>query len=279
MNIRRITILLILALYAISNVNAQEKPPWPIDSSKSEKYKKEILSRNPQERINAAMYLMFLSADEIGPDLMNDIVNLLFKEEERMNKVRKEMGYSDGTVFGEDPKSGESGASYIGYLCTIVGKSGNLKALPLLMKYSTHGKYLVGYGEEAVKYFFEGIERWSSMPHRLGYLLNILGYWLADKKEGYIARGATREQIKAELIKRALSDKEYIVKSIAVKVLTKATDGDLIPVFEKIAANDPWHFEEGLERPTDKKPAPGKKVLRYPLRELAKGEIEKRSKK
>ncbi len=279
MNIRRITILLILALYAISNVNAQEKPPWPIDLSKSEKYKKEILSRNPQERRSAAMYLRFLTADEIGPDLMNDIVNLLFKEEERMNKVRKERGLPDGVIFAEDPGAGESGASYILDLCEIVGKSGNLKALPLLMKYGTHGKDLVGYGEETVKYFFEGLERWSSKPNYVASLLNVLDYWLADKKEGYNARGATREQIKAELIKRALSDKEYEVKSIAVWVLTKATDGDLIPVFEKIAANDPWHFEEGLERPTDKKPAPGKKVLRYPLRELAKGEIEKRSKK
>jgi len=277
MNIRKIFVLLIFALSPILNLQAQEESRL-IDLTKLEIYKQKILSPNVRERMVAASYLRFVSANQIGASLMNGIIDLLMKEEDRLNKIRKEKGLSEGTIIGEDPTSGEDGAVYFLDLCEIVGKSGNLKMLPLLIRYATRGKALVGYGEEAVEYFFEGIRKSANKPHYLGYFLSVLGYWLENKKEGYNAQEPIRDQIKAELIKHALSDKEYVVRFSAVMALRKASDDDLIPVLEKIAADDPWHFEEGLKSPTDKNPAPGKKALRYPLREIAQNELAKRKK-
>jgi hypothetical protein len=75
-----------------------------------------------------------------------------------------------------------------------------------------------------------------------------------------------------------LSDKEFTIKFAAVIALSKVGDEDLISVFQKIATDDPWHLDDGMDRPTDRESVPGKKVLRYPLREIAQKEMSKRQK-
>jgi hypothetical protein len=271
----KVMIFLVSSSFAFSNFSAQDS--WPPSRSHIDTYRQKILSPDIKERAVAAQFLTYFSAEEIGPVFMNKIIDLLLMEEDRLNKTRKALGLSDGAIYFENLK-GEAGAEYIGDLCFIVGKSGNIKMLPLLIKYAVPGKALVGYGEEAVDYYFEGIKKSSSKPHAAAFYLNVLGYWLQEKKEGYTARGETRNQIKAELIKRALSDNNYTVKSSAIEALSKIDDEDLISIFKRIASNDPWHLEEGLVGPTDKEPSSGKKVLRYPLREIAQKELEKRRK-
>jgi hypothetical protein len=157
----------------------------------------------------------------------------------------------------------------------IVGKTQDVSILPLLIEHHFHPELVADFGEIAVDPVIQALKTESNDIRRslaIHCLKNMLN---KDKNEGYIAQGRTRDKIKATLIEYALYEKEYSIRRNAVVALVQAGDADLIPVLEKIAANDPFHLVEGWRMPTDREPPPGKKVLGYPIRELARKELER----
>lgn len=275
---RKIEAIAFALSVSILNVPAQVYER-PINQQEKEKYLKDILSLNVLERRQAASRLRYISTKEIDPRLMGRIVELLRNEENRLENAQKERGYPKGTLFGDIFGGGEEGATYILDLCELVGKSGDLGILPILIEHETRPDFLTGYGEETAVLFFKEIDNARGKPRHLSYFLRVFGFWLDDnKKDGFNAKGDIRNRIKTELLKWVYPGTESVARTAAALALSKAQDNDLIPVFEKIAAMDPLHTEEGREGPTDRAPAPGVKVLRYPIREIAKSWLEKRRK-
>jgi len=60
-----------------------------------------------------------------------------------------------------------------------------------------------------------------------------------------------------------------------VKSLGDSGDRDFIPVLEKVAESDPYKVERDPIPGVDKDVPPGKKVIRYPVRNDAKKALEK----
>ncbi len=237
------------------------------------KYYEKLSSPNIVERMKAVDYFSRLSRREIGEENAERFIDYFEEESNRIKAAQK----NENIPFGAIPKSlfpePESFLNYITNLCLLAGKSGNIRAIPILMEYQAPPEAYSEFGEEAVLPFIKNIGDPRQANNYLHY--RVLGYWLEDKKLGYTTTGKIRKSLKDILIK-GLALNNYSVCLFAIAALRRATDEDLIPIFDKIAKSDPWHLEESAKGPTDRIPAPGAKVLRYPLREIAKSWLEKR---
>jgi hypothetical protein len=275
--------ILVVVFAALALQNLAQDTAGKLADQNRVAYRKLLRSHNIQDRITAVAYFSRLSREEIGKDLMNELVEFIVAEPERWKEANKASGSSPYAVPsslypGGIDTEGDWFLLYLEKIFTIAGKSGDIRTLPFLIEYFAPPKQLVGFGEEAVAPYFEALHRPGiSIGMKAGYL-RVLGYWISGKKEGYNPEGKVREKIKRELITSATQDTWYWVRLEAAIWLAQAPDEDLLPIFERIASNDPWNFQEGIKGPTDKIPAPGKKVLRYPLREIARAELEKRRK-
>ena len=263
--------LMLFIIAAESNTQTRIR----IDLSKKEYYRQRLSSTNLEERMVAASYFAAYPPEALDSGLMKEIIDLLLKEEDHLNRIRKELGLLDNAFYDRNHEGNEDAAIYILDLLKIVGKSGDQRLLPLHIKYGTQPTELVGYGEETALLFLDRLEK--SLEHR-AYYIHCLGYWIIEKKEGYTARGILRDQIKNMIIESVQTEKEYASRFAAVAALMRIQDEDIIPILKKISTSDPWHYIEGLNRPTDEISAPGAKVLRYPIRELAQRELAKRTK-
>ncbi|MCX6562445.1 MAG: hypothetical protein NTU60_02440 [Candidatus Aminicenantes bacterium] len=276
MKICKIAIAVIFCLYLVLPSYSQETSLSQQAAKIKENYLK-LKSPDIKERMRAVEYLSHVSTNEIGINMIDEFIDFFAEESARIKAAQKAENISFGTIPKTLFPDGEEFLTYKGNLCILAGKSGNLRALPLLIEYYAHPDAYVGFGEDAVQPFLEAMKKSDPSHEFLFYL--VLKYWLSNKNEGYNASGATRKTIKDVLIEKALYNKDPDNRFSAVRALIVANDEDMVPVLREIAENDPGHYEEGKKEIIDKALPAGEKASRYPIRELAKAELEKRGKK
>jgi hypothetical protein len=247
-------------------------------AKKQEEFFLKLRSQDLNERYRALYYFNQLTLEEMGQDVIDEAMRL-FQEAIEKKKIFAEFANRPGKIEDKVPKellyiNSEEFGQYYSLLGRIVGKSKDVKYLPLLLRFYFNADVISNYGDIAVNPVINELTTSTNTVHRILAIVT-LRRMLEGKKEGYVARGETREKIKKELIDIALAEKDYDVRVSAVFALTKAGDEDLIPALEKIALSDPFHFEEGSRVATDRELPPGKKAIRYPIRDLARMELEK----
>ena len=245
---------------------------------KIEEYYSKLQSPDLTDRYSAVYYLSQYP-ERLNKKIINTVIDLFMMEIERIKKFNKLLK-QPGRIENKVPKellyiNSETYGLYWVDLCNIVGKSKEARVLPLLAEYHPDPRLLNdNFGELAVDPVIH-ILKTSDNSGRRANQARVLGYLLEDKKEGYIARGETRERIKKELITCAVTDKEHTVRFSAATALGKSGDSDVIPILEKIAQTDPYHFETKAAAGIDKDVAPGQPVTRYPVRFAAQEALKK----
>lgn len=245
---------------------------------KTEEYYLKLRSPDLNERYFAAQYFSQLKTKEIGQRIKDEVVDLFMREAERVNKFT-ELASKPGRAKDKIPKellyiNSEQFAQYYGFLATIIGESRDERALPLLAENYPDPRVLNKFGSLAVDPVITALRTSENDTKRHSEVL-VLSYILEDKKEGYIANGEKRDKIKKILIECALSDRAFFVRASAVRALGNSGDQDLLPVLEKIAISDPYHFETKAAAGIDKDVAPGQPITRYPIRLTAQEALKK----
>jgi hypothetical protein len=256
---------------------AQTKVDPELEKKIEENYLK-LQSADFNERYWASYFFSQLKKEELPQKVMDKAIDLFMKEIERI-KVFSELLKKPGRIEDNIPKElleinrSEMHAQYFGYLCKIVGKSGDLRVLPLLVDYHLDSSVLIDFGELAVEPVINVLKTSNNDTRKMG-AISVLKDFLKDKEEGYVASGEMREKIKKVLID-AVSDKDMWTRSAVVLALGDSGDRDFIPILEKVAESDPYQVERKPIPGRDKDVPPGKKVIAYPVREDAKEALEK----
>jgi hypothetical protein len=277
---------ILLAISIICFISILPSSPLPQEQAKAdlelekkieENYLK-LQSEDFNERYLAVHFFSQLKKEELSQKVMDRAIELFMKEIERL-KVFSELLKKPGRVEDNIPKElleinrSEMHAQYFGYLCKIVGKSGDLRVLPLLVDYHLDSSVLIDFSELAVEPVINVLKT-ADNPGRRASAILVLKDFLKDKEEGYVASGEAREKIKKAMID-AVSDKEWDVRGVVVKALGESGEKDFIPVLEKVAESDPYKVERDPIPGVDKDVPPGKKVIRYLIRNDAKKALEK----
>jgi translation initiation factor 2 beta subunit (eIF-2beta)/eIF-5 len=256
---------------------AQTKVESDLDKRIEENYLK-LESADFIERYWAAYFFSQLKKEELPQKVMDRAIELFTKEIERL-KVFSELLKKPGRVEDNIPKElleinrSEMHHHYYEYLCKIVGKSGDLRVLPLLVDYHLDSSVLIDFGELAVDPVINVLKTSDNDTRKMSAIFALRDF-LKDKEEGYIASGEAREKIKKALVE-AVSDKGMWTRAAVVKALGESGDRDFIPVLEKVAESDPYKIERDPIPGVDKDVPPGKKVIRYLIRNDAKKALEK----
>jgi hypothetical protein len=251
-----------------------------VESEQEKKIDESYLKlRSPDfvERARAVAYFSQFKKDELSQNVVNEIIDLFIKETERL-KQYEELTRVPGMTKDRLPKelqyiNTEAFGPYLSNLCKIVGESGDLRVLPLLVNYHLYSEFVINFGELAVEPVIN-VLRTADNPTRRVSAIFVLRDFLKDKEEGYVASGEAREKIKKAMID-AVSDKEWDVRGVVVKALGESGEKDFIPVLEKVAESDPYKVERDPIPGVDKDVPPGKKVIRYLIRNDAKKALEK----
>jgi len=261
-----------------SSTLAQEptKVSLELDKKIEENYLK-LQSEDFKERDSAVYFFSQLKKEELSQKVMDRAIEIFMKEVERI-KIFNELIKKSGRIEEKVPKellyiNSEEYGMYWVYLCRIVGKSGDLRVLSLLVDYHLDSQVLIGYGELAVEPVINVLKT-ADNPTRKVSAIRVLRDFLKEKEEGYVARGEARQKIEKAMID-AVSDKEQWIRSSAVRALGESGDKDFIPILEKVAESDPYKIERDPIPGVDKDVPPGKKVIRYPIRNDAKKALEK----
>lgn len=257
-------------------IEGQTKVDPELEKKIEENYLK-LQSADFRERYGAVHFFSQLKKEELPQKVMDRAIEMFMKEVERI-KIFNELIKKPGRIEEKMPKelleiNSESYQQYYGYLCKIVGKSGDLRVLPLLVNYCLDPDIIINFGDLAVEPVINVLKT-ADYPTRRASAILVLGDFLKNKEEGYVASGEAREKIKKALID-AVSDKEWFVRSVVLKAFGESGDRDFIPILEKVAQNDPYQIERKPIPGVDKDVPPGKKVIAYPIREDAKEALEK----
>jgi hypothetical protein len=255
---------------------AQIKVEPDLEKKIEENYLK-LQSSDLMERYWAGYFFSQLKKEELPQKVMDRAIELFMKEIERI-KIFNELIKKPGRIEEKVPKelleiNSEEFHQYYGYLCHIVGESGDLRVLPLLVDYHLDSPVLINFGELAVEPVINVLKTADNPTRRISAIL-VLRDFLKDKKEGYVASGEAREKIKKAMIE-AVSDKDMWTRSAVVFALGDSGDRDFIPILEKVAQSDPYQVERNPIPGVDKDVPPKKKVIAYPVREDAKEALEK----
>jgi len=229
------------------------------------------------ERYLALYFFSQLKKEELPQKVMDKAIGMFINEFERI-KIFNELIKKPGRIEENVPKellyiNSEEYGMYWVYLCKIVGKSGDLKVLPLLVNTHLDSSVLIEFGDLAVEPVINVLKT-ADNPTRRTSAISVLRDFLKDKEEGYVASGEARDKIKRALIE-AISEKDHWTRGALVKSLGDSGDRDFIPVLEKVAESDPYKVERDPIPGVDKDVPPGKKVIRYPVRNDAKKALEK----
>jgi HEAT repeat protein len=236
---------------------------------RGEIYYQKLISRDFKDRDHAIYFFSHFKIAEVNEKTVNAIIEL-FKAEIEQSKIFADFVGKGGTADNL-PKdiaylNSEAYGMYHVYLCRLVGQSTDKNLLPLLIKYCPMPEVLVNYGDDVVEPFVKALKSADNPSEKMNAIF-VLAEMLKPKKEGYVASGETRNKIKQALM-QAISDKDRLVKSVAVKALGDSDDNDVIPILENIAKNDSDHFEK-------KDLATGELKTRYPVREEAEKALKK----
>jgi HEAT repeat protein len=272
-----ISIICFISILASGPLSQEQvKADLELEKKIEENYLK-LQSEDFNERDSAVYFFSQLKKEELSQKIMNEVINL-FKKEIELKKKFYEFVLKPGRVEEKVPKellyiNSEEYGMYWVYLCRIVGKSGDLRVLPLLVDYHLDSPVLIGFGELAVEPVINVLKT-AENPGRRASAALVLKDFLKEKEEGYVARGEAREKIKKAMID-AVSDKEWNVRGVVVMALGESGEKDFIPILEKVVESDPYKIERDPIPGVDKDVPPGKKVIRYPIRNVAKKALEK----
>ncbi len=254
----------------------QVKVGLELEKKIEENYMK-LQSADFKERDSAVSFFGQLKKEELSQKVMNRAIELFMNEIE-LKKKFDEFAEKPGMIEEKVPKellyiNREAYGMYFLYLSRIVGKSGDLRILPLLVDYCFDPEAIINFGELAVEPVINVLKTSDNDTRKMS-AIRALRDFLKDKEEGYVASGEAREKIKKALID-AVSDKEWNVRVSAVKALGESGDKDFIPVLEKVAENDSYKVERDPIPGVDKDVPQRQKVTVYPVRNAAKKALEK----
>lgn len=272
-----IGIICFLSIIQSSTLAQEQTKVDPDLDKKIEENNLKLQSPDFWERYSALYFFIQLKKEELPQKVVERAIELFMKEIE-LRKKFDEFAEKPGMIEDKVPKellyiNSEEYGMYWVYLCRIVGKSGDLRVLPLLVDYHLDSPMVIGFGELAVEPVINVLKTSDNALKRAS-AISVLKDFLKDKEEGYVARGEAREKIKKVLID-VVSDKDTNVRGAVVWALGESGDKDFIPVLEKVAESDPYFMERDPILGVDKDVPPGKKVTVYPVRNAAKKALEK----
>ncbi len=265
-----ITICIIFLILIIPLVNlpvAQMQDNLSLKDKIEENYKK-LNSKDFRERSEAAHFFSELKRGEIPEKVFKSTVQLFNEElgrEKKKEAFFREGGIADNLPLDIAYTNSEAYGMYHGYLCEIMGKSGDKTLLPLLVGHCLEARVLNNFGEAAVEPVLNVLETVNNPGQKMSAIF-VLTEMLKMKDEGYTAKGKTRRNIIDALVKTSKDSNRY-VRLVSVKALGESQDKDVIPILENIAKNDPYSV-------VVKDPS-GKEVKRYPVREDAEKALQK----
>jgi len=228
-----------------------------------------LKSEDFEKRYKAVYFFSKLKKEEIPEEIFKAIIDLFKKEVDR-EKIKEEF-FRRGGVAENLPKdiayiNSEEYGMYHGYLCNLVGKTGDKNLLPLLVEYCLRKEVLINFGDLGVDSVINVLKT-SNNPDRKVSAIRVLGEMLKPKETGYVASAETRNRIEEALI-QTTKDSDRYIRSAAVSALGDSGNKSVIPILEDIAKNDPYHFE--------RKDKTSEKVETiYPVRERAEEALQK----
>jgi|MudIll2142460700_1097286.scaffolds.fasta_scaffold03047_2 hypothetical protein len=260
-------ILLILAIPLINLAVAQIQDNLSPKDKIEENYKK-LNSKDFTERREGAYFFSKLKKGEI-PEMVFKSTVQLFKEELGREKIKEDF-FKRGGIADKLPTdiaylNSEAYIMYQGYLCNIMGKSGDKTLLPLLVQHCLEARVLNNFGEAAVEPVLNVLETVNNPGQKMSAIF-VLTEMLKMKDEGYTPRGKTRRNIIDALVK-ALKDSNRYVRLVSVKALGESQDKDVIPIVDDVAKNDAYFYEKKDENT-------GNIEKIYPVRMKAKEVLE-----
>jgi len=260
-------ILLILAIPLINLAVAQIQDNLSPKDKIEENYKK-LNSKDFTERREGAYFFSKLKKGEI-PEMVFKSTVQLFKEELGREKIKEDF-FKRGGIADKLPTdiaylNSEAYIMYQGYLCNIMGKSGDKTLLPLLVQHCLEARVLNNFGEAAVEPVLNVLETVNNPGQKMSAIF-VLTEMLKMKDEGYTPRGKTRRNIIDALVK-ALKDSNRYIRSVSAEALGESQDKDVIPIIDDVAKNDPYFYEKKDE-------STGKTEKVYPVRMKAKEVLE-----
>lgn len=233
---------------AINAVNLQPCEPQDVAC-----LLKKVENKNWQERELGVTGLEGLPPQLRTSEVRDALIHLLEKEAARKNPLG---GYSF-TSEGE--------AEYFNYLCKVVGRSNDPRAIPLLADIGALYD-LIPFGGMVVDLMLTKLE--DKNPGQRGEAATVLNIFLTPKEKGYTVEGEARQKIRKALLKAA-KDEEGFVRGRVVTALSNFQDDEVVATLENLKNNDTYYII-GKNTQTGEKG-----IKRYTVREAAEKALEK----
>ncbi len=266
-----ITIFIIFSILIIPLINiavAQMQDNLSSRDKIEENYKR-LNSKDFTERREGAYFFSKLKKGEIPEKIFKSAAEL-FKDELGREKIKEDFfkrgGIADNLPTDIAYLNSEAYIMYQGYLCEIMGKSGDDSLLPLLVQHCLEPKVFINFGDAATEEVLNVLEMSDNAIRKVS-AIHVLGEMLKPKKTGYLAKGETRNKIKT-LLMQSTKDGDRYVRSASVQALGESQDKDVIPIIDDVAKKDPYFYEKKDE-------STGKIDKVYPVRIKAKEVLEK----
>ncbi len=267
----RIIMVLVLLIALNSSVRAYTFEKEQIDT-----WLEQLNSQDWSVRADAEIYLYYSSKKLKDEEIIKKIKTTL------IDQLAKEIALKDAGQFRDDTPGAESG-EYLANFAERVATFKDARSIPSLMRYNSIRsvrRALAEFGDPVAKILLKDLESKDSSTK--GYAALTLGEMVRPKEKGYVAQGRMRKRIKKALIKTLKESKHPTDKTIewyeekvwerasirrrVVRALGQLDDPTLIPLFEKIAREDPDVGKRRIE---------GYVKEVYPIREEAKKALER----
>ncbi|MDT8317352.1 MAG: hypothetical protein RQ824_05110 [bacterium] len=173
-----------------------------------------MLNRHKKKTLDKEVYATAADLLEKETERSRRAFDLLMEDKDA--ELPEELSYiKDEKRFGK----------YMERLGAIVSKSGDGSYLPLVLNNRLDPRSIVNFGDDAVDPVINILEDPGAGSHEKEYALRILGDMLRPKKDGYVAGGGKRNNIK-EALKKSASGDDFSVARGSVKALRMSGDKD-----------------------------------------------------
>ncbi|MDD8031789.1 MAG: HEAT repeat domain-containing protein [Acidobacteriota bacterium] len=274
----KLAFILIAIITLAGQVLISQEPGRTLEE-RIEFYYQKLNSPVFEERMEAVNFFHQLTKEQIHHQVIIRLIDLYNREQAAILKFW-EMRVPKGKKLEEVAKEllytqSESWGIYARQIYDIIARSGEPEGFEIAVKHAGSVYDLAAYlevcPEKVVEAELKRLE--SNNPAERSQVCILLKDFIRPKERGFTALGGLREKIKSTLKEIALKDENRYARDSAVKALGESGDSDVIPILEKIATTDSYKVE--LEIPSEDPSQPPKKVIKYPVRETAKKELEK----
>ncbi|MEN6560833.1 MAG: hypothetical protein ABFD52_08675 [Acidobacteriota bacterium] len=247
-------------------------------AAKLEEFRLKLKSEAFNDREEAVRSIGTLRKEDRSEFLNRELI-LLYKME--VERDAKRMEYADKPGMFEDkvPKeiqytNTEEFHEYLGMLARLIAQTRDPAILPLLIRTMLETDVLIPYGDLAIDPVIREMESSGNEFRRLVAFVTLRQFY-TYKGEAYAPNPEAKARIVAAAIKFAGHDKDGPNRSGAVEFLGDVGDRSVLPLLERIAADDPYHFRTEAVLGIDEEMPPGAKIIRYPVRNAARKAIER----